>query len=58
MIYGAAELDCSDVIPTAISIAEKYVKKERAKGFAEGVVKKGNEPNNKSNQNAWRHACI
>jgi len=33
-------LDNSDLIPSVISIAEKYVPKEEAKGFAE-LVRKG-----------------
>jgi hypothetical protein len=41
MIYGTAELDYSDVLPTAISINEKYLPKERAKAYAEESVRSG-----------------
>jgi nitroimidazol reductase NimA-like FMN-containing flavoprotein (pyridoxamine 5'-phosphate oxidase superfamily) len=41
MIYGTAELDNCDVILKAISITEKYVPKEKAKGLVEEVVNKG-----------------
>jgi nitroimidazol reductase NimA-like FMN-containing flavoprotein (pyridoxamine 5'-phosphate oxidase superfamily) len=41
MIYGTAELDYNDVIPTAISLCQKYMEKEEAKAFAEETVGKG-----------------
>ena len=40
MIYGTAELDYGDLLPTAISICEKYMEKEKAKSFAEMLVEK------------------
>ena len=41
MIYGTAEIDYGDVIPTAISLCEKYMEKEEARSFAEETVGKG-----------------
>jgi len=38
MIYGTAELDYGDILPTAITICEKYMSKERAKSFAEDIA--------------------
>ena len=40
MIYGTAELDYGDILPTAITICEKYMEKERAKSFAEMLAEK------------------
>ena len=40
MIYGTAELDYGDVLPTAITICEKYMEKEKAKSFAEMLAEK------------------
>jgi len=40
MIYGTAELDYGDILPTAISICEKYMSKEKAKSFAEMLAEK------------------
>ncbi len=39
LIYGEARLDKSDLVPTVVSIAEKYVPREEAEGFAEFVGK-------------------
>ena len=41
IIYGKAELDDTDVISTAITMAEKYVPKDKAKSLVEEVVTKG-----------------
>lgn len=41
MIYGKAEIDSSDPIPTAIEITEKYMSSERAKSFALNAVNEG-----------------
>lgn len=38
MIYGTAELDYGDILPTAITICEKYMSKEEAKSFAEDLA--------------------
>ncbi|MFH0850891.1 MAG: pyridoxamine 5'-phosphate oxidase family protein [Candidatus Bathyarchaeota archaeon] len=38
MIYGTAELDYGDILPTAITICEKYMEKEEAKIFAEDLA--------------------
>ena len=38
MIYGTAELDYSDIHPTAITICEKYMEKEKATDFAKMLV--------------------
>jgi nitroimidazol reductase NimA-like FMN-containing flavoprotein (pyridoxamine 5'-phosphate oxidase superfamily) len=40
MIYGKAELDYGDILPTAITICEKYMEKEKAKSFAEMLAEK------------------
>jgi nitroimidazol reductase NimA-like FMN-containing flavoprotein (pyridoxamine 5'-phosphate oxidase superfamily) len=40
MIYGTAELDYGDILPTAITICEKYMEKEKAKSFAEMLAEK------------------
>jgi hypothetical protein len=40
MIYGTADLDYGDVLPTAISICEKYMSKDKAKSFAEMLAEK------------------
>jgi nitroimidazol reductase NimA-like FMN-containing flavoprotein (pyridoxamine 5'-phosphate oxidase superfamily) len=40
MIYGTAELDYGDILPTAITICEKYLEKEKAKSFAEMLAEK------------------
>lgn len=39
LIYGKAEIDYDDPIPTAISITEKFMSKEKVKDFAENAVK-------------------
>ncbi len=41
MIYGTAEFDYNDVLPTAISISEKYLPKEQAKNLTEEFVRRG-----------------
>ena len=41
MIYGTAELD-NEYMPTAISTLEKYMPKEDAKSYMEGLSKKTN----------------
>jgi len=41
MIFGIAELDDRDVLPTAISINENYMSKDRAKEYAEESFKSG-----------------
>jgi hypothetical protein len=41
IIYGTAELDYGDLIPTAISICEKYMPKERARSFGVESVRSG-----------------
>lgn len=41
MIYGIAEIDRGDPMPTAVNITEKYMSKEKAKSFAESAVFKG-----------------
>jgi nitroimidazol reductase NimA-like FMN-containing flavoprotein (pyridoxamine 5'-phosphate oxidase superfamily) len=38
MIYGTAELDYGDILPTAITICEKYMSQVRAKSFAEDLA--------------------
>jgi len=38
MIYGTTELDYGDILPTAITICEKYMSKERAKSYAEDLT--------------------
>ncbi len=38
MIYGTAELDYGDILPTAITICEKYMEKAKAKSFAEDIA--------------------
>lgn len=40
MIYGTAELDYGNILPTAITICEKYMEKEKAKDFAEMLAEK------------------
>ena len=40
MIYGTAELDYGDILPTAIMICEKYMEKEKARSFAEMLAEK------------------
>jgi PPOX class probable F420-dependent enzyme len=39
MIYGEAEIDGEDPLPTAINLTMKYLAKENAKSFAEKAVK-------------------
>jgi len=41
MIYGIAEIDRGDSMPTAVNITEKYMSKEKAKSFAESAVFEG-----------------
>jgi len=41
MIYGEAELNHDDVLPTIISICEKYLPKEKAKNLSEGMFRDG-----------------
>lgn len=41
MIYGKAEIDRNDPLPTAINITEKYMSREKAKSFAENAVFEG-----------------
>ena len=38
MIYGKAEIDRSDPLPTAINITEKYISREKARTFAKNAV--------------------
>ena len=38
MIYDTAELDYGEIRPTAITICEKYMSKEKAKSFAEDIA--------------------
>ena len=38
MIYGTAELDSSDILPTTITICEKYLEKEKVTDFADMLV--------------------
>lgn len=41
MIYGEAELDYNDVLPTIILICEKYLPKDKAKNLSEGMFRDG-----------------
>ena len=41
MIYGKAEIDRSDPLPTAVNITEKYMSREKAQRFAENAVFEG-----------------
>jgi PPOX class probable F420-dependent enzyme len=41
MVYGRARMEDDDPLPVAVSIAEKYMPKERIQNFAEEAVKVG-----------------